>query len=295
MPLKILVWNLQDFFLFLDKYTNENLKELSEPQWQLLSSSLKPLKPLQKIFDISHVIQKSQADLCLFTEVGGFESLDNFNRLFLNNKYKPIHYNSNSDRGIDLGALVNPSLQIDSKFHSHKDFARGVLELSFSYQGHYLHFLLTHLKSKLYRPGEDFEGRTQRDKEVDQLIKIATKILQSKQHFPLICGDLNGIIYEQDTEPELSKLQQKLDVKDVLNWLEKPLLERSTYFYFTKMNSLTPMQLDYCLIPKKLKSYISKKSSILDFSGSYRSHYPTKKNFDEPSDHYPLFIELDFS
>ena len=116
--LKILLWNLQDFFVFLDKYNDQPpIEELTEAKWQLLTASFKPNKDLAKVQGIQKLIHSTQADILLFTEVGGKESLINFNKYFLKNEYTVFHFNSNSDRGIDVGVLakVSKNLQIKSK------------------------------------------------------------------------------------------------------------------------------------------------------------------------------------
>ena len=55
---------------------------MTEPKWQLLSSSLKPNKELNKVKDIANLIESFDFDLCLLTEIGGKESLDNLNKFF---------------------------------------------------------------------------------------------------------------------------------------------------------------------------------------------------------------------
>ena len=129
--MKILLWNLQDFFVFLDKHPDDQDPTLlSEAHWQMASSSFKENKSLQHVKAMSDLIKQTEPDLCLFTEVGGKESLENLNKYFLNNKYKVIHYTTNSDRGIDLGILASKDLNfLGDKIYRDSVFSRGVLEL----------------------------------------------------------------------------------------------------------------------------------------------------------------------
>ena len=289
--MKILLWNLQDFFLFLDQYDEtSDLLAKTDAQWQLLTSSFKPNKPLSKILPMRDLILSQKPDLCFFTEVGGRTSIENFNHYFLKNSYEVIHYPSNSDRGIDLAILAKSDLKIDRhKMHLNKCFARGVLEIKI---GHTI-YLLTHLKSKLNKAGKDFEGRGQRKEEVERLVLIADKY-QSKGYEVVICGDLNGVIYADETEPELTVFANKLGLHDTLEHLKVPIFDRATYFYYNKSEDLIPMQLDYFLVSDKLATRLSEKTGILSFLGTARTTIPLnrKEKMKHPSDHYPYIIEL---
>lgn len=293
--MKVLLWNLQDFFVFLDKLPEESdPAELSEAHWQMASSSFKENKSLKNVQAIADLIEFVGADLCLFTEVGGKESLDNLNHYFLNNSYKVIHYASNSDRGIDLGMLAHPKLNfLGDKMYRDKKFSRGVLELRVQWKQRKLCFLLTHLKSKLDKEKKDFEGRGKRKDEVTEMIKIAQR-REKQGHDILVCGDLNGVIYEDQTEPELNDFAHFLGLKDAMEWLKHPVFERSTYLYYNKKGDMVPMQLDYILVGQELSKYIDKSSGVVNFEGKTRVNFP--KSLAEkrmhPSDHYPLIVNF---
>jgi endonuclease/exonuclease/phosphatase family metal-dependent hydrolase len=298
MKLKILLWNLQDFFVFMDKYSGEDLDQLSEAKWQLLTTSFKTSKPLDKLLAIRDLINKISPDICLFTEVGGKDSLDNFNKYFLNEKFNVLHHQSNSDRGIDVGIYTNKKLTIEikDKFHNHKVFARGVHELQIKLNNNHLHVLLTHLKSKLNLKGKDFEGRGQRELEVLKLCEIGQKILNKENTNLVISGDLNGIIGQGSNEYELDHFAKKLGLKDVFEYLNLPIFDRSTYIYYNKQGAGNLMQLDYALISKGLEANLNPNSKVLDFCGNERTNFPKdyKEKLKHPSDHYPVYFELDF-
>jgi endonuclease/exonuclease/phosphatase family metal-dependent hydrolase len=291
--LDILLWNLQDLFIFLDKYNGEDLKEINNPKWQLLSSSFKPNKDLEKVRAISDLIQEISPHICLFTEVGGRESLENLNEYFLNNQYEVFHKETNSDRGIDMGILVKKDISQKTKLiiHNQKVFARGVLELQIDYLGTNLTFLLTHLKSKLNLDGKDFEGRHQREKEIKKIVQIV-KSHHNKNLF--FCGDLNGIIYKDQTEHELSSLENKAYLKDVLEHQDIPLIDRYTYVYFNKQNIPNMSQLDYIMCSEKTYTKFAANAQILSFSGQIRADFPINKEekLKYPSDHYPYLLKL---
>ena len=131
MELKVLLWNVQDLFIFMDKYQGEDLSLISEPKWQLLTTSLKNNKELNKVKGLAECINRQSPDLLFLTEVGGKESLDNFNTYFLDDEYLIYHHASNSDRGIDVGILYKKNLKLISqfKFHKHKVFAFGHFQI----------------------------------------------------------------------------------------------------------------------------------------------------------------------
>ena len=295
--LKILIWNLQDFFVFLDKWNGQDLNELSEAKWQILSSSFKENKSLTHVKEIANLINKLDVDIILLTEVGGKESLENFNQHFLKTHYRTIHFPTNSDRGIDIGAFISPKIEdqiIQTKFHDHKNFARGLLEISLKVNKYNLHILHTHLKSKLNLKGSDFEGRSQRQKEVNSIKNIVRKVRAKAHSTVMITGDLNGVIYKDNTEEELRPFAKNLGLRDALDHLDRQLFERASYIYYNKHGEEVLMQLDYCLLEDNLAGFLSQETRILDFSGDSRTSFPKNRSekMSLPSDHYPLFIEL---
>ena len=294
--LNVLIWNVQDLFIFLDKHKDEDLTTIGEPAWQLLSTSLKANKEHSKVTQLADVILGNNYDICLLTEVGGEESLSNFNKYFLGEQFSVIHYPTNSERGIDLGILVKKDLvsKTKHKFHNHKVFARGALqfELKLDDKNHY-RFFLTHLKSKLSK-ALDFEGRTQRNSEVVKLCEIYEKE-QNKNEIPtFICGDFNGIIRGEDTEAELSHFENSQGLVDIFEHLNRDTFERGTYSFFDKHGNLNLMQLDYAVCEKKWAHLIDPQSAVIDFEGQNRVNIEVSRaqRLLSPSDHYPISLIL---
>lgn len=108
--LKVMLFNAENLFLLSDsKFEKEHLS-LSEASWQKLSTSIYENKPLSKLKAIQKIIETINPDLILFCEVGGLESLRNFNTLFLSEQFSPALIEGNSDRNIDVGFLVRKNL-----------------------------------------------------------------------------------------------------------------------------------------------------------------------------------------
>jgi endonuclease/exonuclease/phosphatase family metal-dependent hydrolase len=305
MIISSLLFNVQDFFIFMDKYNNEDINTLTEPKWQLLSTSFYPNKDLAKILEIKKIIQTQSPDIIMLIEVGGSESLHNFNQYFLNNEYKPYISATNSDRGIDFGFLVRNKSKLNVKLNTFtkdrlsngKKFARGLFELKVVDQENNLKafFYLTHLKSKLDLRKEDFEGRNQREAEVSFILKHIKQMEVKFPNVPLfICGDLNGIIFKNETEPELV-LFQKNSYLDALELLNRNVDERVTYYYFDKNQNRNDMQLDYILINKRYKSIIKNETKVLGFDPQFSPFPPEKidEKLKMPSDHLPYYLEIE--
>lgn len=307
-----MLFNVQDLFIFLDNYDindrnnknlSDNITQFNEYQWQQLTTSLYGNKELAKVLDIARAIKDVNPDILMLVEVGGRESLENFNRYFLNNDYSVYHAPSNSDRGIDVGYLVKKSLPwefrlkafTNIKLSNMKKPARGFFRLEVREQNEVkLAIILTHLKSKLDLKNEDFEGRSQRQAEVNFLTNQLKK--HSHKYPLLIAGDLNGIIYRDKTEPELMKFAQN-KMFDALELLDRPLEKRYTYVYFNRASKAFHMQLDYILIHE------SHRHKIID-SGTDVYHFKTihgnamgfpdnrlQKSY-YPSDHLPITLEF---
>ncbi|MGE3757660.1 MAG: hypothetical protein AB7H97_07885, partial [Pseudobdellovibrionaceae bacterium] len=109
--LKCVLLNAENLFIYLDQKPL-NVELLSEDQWQKLSSSQYDLKSLRKTKGLAKVIQELSPDVVLLCEVGGLESLQNFNHYFLKNEYHCCLVEGNSDRGIDIGYLVKKDLSL---------------------------------------------------------------------------------------------------------------------------------------------------------------------------------------
>lgn len=299
--LTIMLFNVQDLFIFMDKYNGEDVTEMNEYQWQLMTTSLVGNKELSKVIELSNAIKDVHPEILMLVEVGGLESVKNFNQYFLNDEYKIYHSPSNSDRGIDVAFLVKKGLNwfADLKPYTKvylsngKRAARGFFKLKFTHRNKtQLAIILTHLKSKLDLKKEDFEGRGQRKAEVEFLLN---QIKKHKKKYPLlITGDLNGIIYKDDTDEELKGFE-KLNMLDVLELSNKSIDERHTYVYFNKASQRFLMQLDYILMHKSYKNLI-KDTYVYRFKSPNGNDMELpdnrlQKNY-LPSDHYPLVLTL---
>jgi len=289
----------------MDKYKDEIVHELTEPKWQMLSTSLLPNKNLKKLLALKETYKAHDPDILLLIEVGGSESLNNFNKYFLDDAYEVFTSASNSDRGIDLGFMVKKeiasffefSAYVDNLLSNQKKFSRGVFELKLKKEEEIkMIFLLTHLKSKLNLKKLDFEGRGQRQAETMELAKIYQSLKMKYPNAPVfICGDLNGIYQKEAQEEEYLPLSN-LNLIDALEFKKAPIEERVSYIYFDKGGNKRPMQLDYVLASTQdFTRLLPQSTEIINFEFE-KKYYLTPNSLPQkeklPSDHYPYFFQV---
>ena len=267
--LRLVEFNVENLFLYLDYFEGQDLSLLSEKEWQKLSTSVVGNKPLEHIRSLARAILDIDPDILMLCEVGGVESLANFSRLFLNDAYAVHLVEGNSDRGIDLGYLVRKSLPFKFDLFSHKHraidflyphevlsketgyenlrsarlsshrFSRDVLELRI-YEDHHeddsdepvLIILLVHLKSQLDRTRIDPGGRDRRRAELEKLVTIYGELDQEfGGRVPiLLTGDFNGLAAKQPkTDVEFEGLYSRSPLQDVLEVAGVPADERFTH------------------------------------------------------------------
>lgn len=298
MQLKVLQWNVENLFLFLDYYNQENFNEISENQWQGMTSSLRGNKPLVKVQEIAQIILQENPDVCVFCEVGGTESLNNLNKYFLKDRYLVKMRKSNSRRGIDVGFLVrkelpwiasvktNRFLKLDSRFQEDSKFSRDIPELRFYNQQQVLQMVIMglHFKSKASL-GEDYFGIETRSAEVRGLVKIYNRV-QNKYQVPIIvAGDFNGELHE---DSEFNPLWEETDLQDCLIKQQPVITERAT---FVRMDPYKLSRLDYVLSCPRVQV---QSMQVIKFKTFYDIEMPFPTSWNEkkklPSDHYPQIM-----
>lgn len=322
--LKVMLWNLENLFLLSDqKLTPDHLK-LDEVQWQKLSTSVYPNKPLAKCRSLAEIILHESPDILLLCEVGGLESLANFNRLFLADRYSPVLIEGNSDRNIDIGFLVRKDIgfyfdvfsnrhrSINYLYPHERDtqsqqsnaghrFSRDAAELHLFLHNHenpFFIFLMTHLKSQLDRDRIDPLGFERRQAELKTLLQIYSE-MRAKHHHSVpivVAGDFNGNASRQQTDPEFADIYTGTELVDVCELAAVPHEKTFTYFQIQRTR-VEGKQLDYAFLSPEAQTYLNKNAvkvyRYLDAMG-FPLDRPTSLDAKArlPSDHYPLIFEL---
>src|SRR6516165_3188683 len=100
IELKTCEFNIENLFISMEYYRDQNLKTLSEEDWQAaaLPQLRKLQKPLSKIWAAAEAIEDIDPDILMLIEIGGRDSLSNLNRYFLGERFIPYFVEGNSRR-----------------------------------------------------------------------------------------------------------------------------------------------------------------------------------------------------
>lgn len=329
--LKVMLLNAENLFLLSDQALNQEHLKLDAHQWNRLSTSVYENKPLEKTKSLGSLILEEDPDLILLCEVGGLESLQNFNRLFLKDQYSSALIEGNSDRNIDVGFLIRKNIGFYFDIISNKNrsinylypherqsvetgypvkkatsgshrFSRDVSELHLFQKDRekpFMIFLLTHLKSRLDHDGIDPNGFERRRAELRTLLEIYKELEDKFQSQVPICvaGDFNGNATPNQTDIEFQNIYKSTQLQDVCELAKLPAEKRATFYQVGRSPRTEGKQLDYCFLSPSLKPYLDPASvAVHRYKGpmGLPSDPPTtlEAKLMLPSDHYPLIFNL---
>jgi hypothetical protein len=331
LSLKIMLLNAENLFLLSDQKLDEKHLNLDEAQWQRLSTSVYDNKPLRKCVELAKIISEENPDILMLAEVGGPESLANFNTLFLKDRYSPALIEGNSNRNIDVGYLVRKNMgfyfdlvsnkgrsinylyphersaqqtlseELKSTPTSHR-FSRDVSELHLFTKDRehpFMVFLLVHLKSRLDPEGIDPNGFERRQAELKTLVEIyneTEKRLGSK--IPLVVGgDFNGNATRRQTDQEFQFLYDFTKLSDVCELAGLAVEHSATYFQVGRNARTDGRQIDFAFLSPQAAGFLVKESvKVYRYKDHLGQRLGPPATLDAklllPSDHYPLIFEL---
>jgi predicted extracellular nuclease len=190
-PLTILNWNAHNFF-------NDALDGVGAPEETVVSSGDYDAK----LAAIGSVIQESQADIVVLSEIENEQIIADLNGEQLDNGYRTLFLSEGNDgRGLDMALLAK--LEPDTAPLDHKDdnfvlegttgpnyrYARGCLEAHFTVNGRKVIVLGVHFKSK--GPPDDPDKRLA---EAQYTRSIADALaLEDPAAAIVILGDYNDV------------------------------------------------------------------------------------------------------
>lgn len=321
--LRLVQFNVENLFVYLDHFKGQNLKTVSESEWQSCTSSITPNKPIRKIWALAEIIKSLKPDVLTLNEVGGIESLKNFNQHFLEDAYELQLIEGNSRRGIDIGYMVRRDLGFKQLLITHKNrpidflyphenqtssggkshyFSRDVSELRLFIPGQNspeFVILLVHLKSKLDSERIDSAGRLRRAAELKKLVDIYNEVkLEVPSHTGIIvAGDFNGIASRINTEDEFRSLYEHTDLTDVFEIAQIDEKSRFTQVQINHSGQQQLIQIDYIFVSSNLKDRVIKEAThAFHFRNVQNSQLPIPRNLEEramlASDHYPIVTEI---
>ena len=318
-----LQFNVENLFIYMDLWKGQDLKELSEADWQKMTTSTTPNKPLKKIWQIAQIIDELKPEIIFLNEVGGEESLKHLSTHFLQTAYMPLLKEGNSPRGIDVGYLLRADVGLKPVLISHKDrpinflyphetqtaaggkshyFSRDVGELRLFRPEETtpcLVCLVVHLKSKLDADMIDGEGRLRRAAELKALVDIYNEIKEELgSDVPVILGgDLNGVADPRSHEPEFKYLYENSDLIESFELAQLPDSKRVTQVQIRPDSKRIETQIDYFFVSPSLKDkVISEETGAYFFKSDLGMDRPHPSSLEEkselPSDHYPIRLTL---
>lgn len=237
-------FNAENFSMLLDAdYDDAEFHALADERYAAMNPSIfNPNKDREKVAAIASTILERGFDVVGLCEVGGMETLENFNRYYLGGRYECFLHEANSRRGIFVGALVKKG-RFDRADARPVDgpFSRNVLELRLARGDERLRIVVVHLKSQ---SGQD-RGIPQRVAEVERLCEVVA---------PPACvvmGDFNGILIRGEAEFEYEPFLE-LPFRDVLEATGVPPGARFTHYYF-RGGEPSFSQLDYIFCSNDLE------------------------------------------
>ncbi|MGZ3774831.1 MAG: endonuclease/exonuclease/phosphatase family protein [Pseudobdellovibrionaceae bacterium] len=331
--LKFCLLNAENLFLLFDAAPGTELANLSEVQWQKLSTSVYENKSLKKTQEIAKALKEINADIIMFCEVGGFESLKNFSTYFMDGAYSPCLVEGNSERNIDVGFLVRKNLLFYFDLQSNKNrpinylypheresllkgypvkggklppgshkFSRDVAELRLFTQDKekpFLIILLAHLKSRLDPERIDPNGFERRQAELRTLLEIYKELEIVHPDLPIIiAGDFNGNASQLNTDEEFKEIYSTTSLKDILEVSDTPVEKRATFYQVRNGSRSEGRQIDFAFLSPSAQLLIKD-------SSAYVHRYKDERGFERdtprsmdaklslPSDHYPLVFEIE--
>jgi exonuclease III len=324
---KVVQVNAENLFLFLDDLSERDWRKLSEKDWQKLSHATVSNKSLVKTLWLADSLLHMDADLICVNEVGGEESLRNFARFFLADKYTSHLIEGNSDRGIDIGYLVKKDFPLRPELRTHKNrpiqflypheqqtnlFQQGTPEKP-QIKSHYfsrdcaelrlygadpvrpvLICLLVHLKSKLDPDNIDPQGKERRRAEANALVNIYREVrAEFTPAVPvLVAGDFNGCARRDQLHDEFQAMLST-DLESVIEIVGKSGDEAATQIQFNRNGQIHCLQIDFIFVSPELKAQlVAEGVEIYRYRSDLKVTLPLPKTLEQrtylPSDHYPV-------
>ena len=301
MKLRILQLNCLDLFIFIDQNLTKKIEEYSESEWQKLTYSLKGNKKLKHILELAKLIKKINPDIVLLNEVGGKESLENFNKYFLQDKYNS-EMKEKSKRGIDTGFLIKKKIKyqftgytkinIEDKIYK---FSRAINHLSIiDNNKKILNIFGVHLKS-LRGDSSNPDIIETRYNEVKGLVHIMKECRKNDKCPYIVGGDFNGNATLKSHDFEFKFLYRHTSLRDIHDLNKSSELDRYSFVRLLRNNQVEYNQIDYLMLSKDLHKKLKKVKRLLyRKNNSKQDHhiftYDEKQEL--PSDHYPQFLEI---
>lgn len=290
--MKICTFNVENLFFNLP---SKNIDNGELPEYQnysiYINNEIYTNKNFAKIEEIASYIKDIDADIVGLVEIGGKDSLSNFNKYFLDSAYDCYLIESCSSRPIYTGFLIKKILDFDEinylDIGNNRKTSRNIMYVSlFNKKRNIANLMVCHLKSQR---GIDF-GIDKRYQEIKYIVEAYQSVPKNIPFF--LMGDFNGIATRNDRQFEYDAIYNETDLIDCLELCN--VKDRGTHISF-KNGVLNDSQLDYIFVNNSAQNIIKKayiyRPKSFDSLINPKSYEERSKLL--PSDHLPLVIEID--
>lgn len=299
--------NTLNLFIHRGKYlwTEDGLEKINQDH-------LPRQKPEWQTKGIADAILDTQPDFIMLQEVEGKDSLDRFNRRYLDDAYKVYMPTTNDGREIGTAFLVRNGMGIKVKRQSFTDlywknmtgrkekvFTRNFPVFKIYIENHETPKLIVagvHYKSKRDRKN-DPRSFHKRQKEADESVRILKETEVKHPGVPIIVmGDFNSS--RDKKELKSFRLLDMVDLTDKPElFVDEEGMGDSTFVFFPNRETTTTREaLDGAFLSSSLEAYI-KSYSVYRYKDEEGKVRDLPQNFEErnlnPSDHYPVIFDLD--
>jgi predicted Rossmann-fold nucleotide-binding protein len=310
--LKVGSYNVENLFEMVGKH----VPDPANPGSLRKVSDAKP-KPDWALREEGKIILENDLDIVTLAEVEDIQALEDFNRRFLEGKYRTFLIEGNDERGIDIAFLVKKDLPFEIEQRSHKEetwidpvlggaprtlFSRDLTSLVVRASGKAKPLFVlfgTHYKSKRDRDGRDPESVIMRTAQVERTAEIMGRYrAEFGADVPMmIAGDFNGAVAE---EAAYKPLFGAAGLTDSFDASPKPASaeDRITHTFHPRGGPAHRAQMDAVLVSKSLRGAVQS-AKVYRYKNPDGTERPIPSTYEErelnPSDHFPLLVTLDFT
>lgn len=271
-----------------------------------------------KLNNLAEVIRETDADIIVLFEIENQNCIDSLVRFYLPTRGYRYNYcldqeNSNINTAV-ISRIPVTRIQVH-RLELGRSVLRNINELFFEYRGTEFEIIANHWKSKL-------GGNEETEAKRRLAAQTVRRLLKNNPLPVIVVGDLNEDLYELKKQQyryptaliplnELHRIaesdrgsalifsEKKADIRgDILYsiWNELPS-EKGSYFYNSEWQKIDHIFVNEAIIdserkPNILRCELPAYDFMINRNGKPRSF--STKTFTGISDHFPLFIELEF-
>ncbi|MGH1468983.1 MAG: endonuclease/exonuclease/phosphatase family protein [Bdellovibrionales bacterium] len=311
-PLRFMSYNVLNLFLHQGKYVwGENGQE------KVNQDHMPNQKPEEQTRGVAAAILTTRPDFLILQEVEGRDSLHRFNDEYLGSDYQVFMPPTNDSRGIGVAFLIRKNVDVrvevgsasehtwvnptgreekvfSRNFPVFKIFKPRAKEPSLIIAG-------VHFKSQRDRKG-DPNSYLKRQTEMEHAVQILERMKRKHSNSPIVVmGDFNASRGDKEVMPIFEKLGFFDPHLSEMHFEDIGGLGRTTHTYHPFIKNVEQPAvrnaLDRALLSRRLLKYLKKSAiyryRVLGSATKKRIPESYSERDENPSDHYPIYFDLD--